>query len=897
MGLASWAYRTLKGLSSKSSDDAHADTSPQATIASTKARVIYLGDAGNPATNEIVLDALAAKIADDRPVRVSDAETGSPHLGDVANPATNEIVLDALAAKIADDRPARMPDAETSAPHLGDAGNPVTNETMLDSLAAEAADDYLVLLPDTSEAKEFAGKIPASIKVRLIPQKASLKGKAALPFAVAKRSSLAAKALSGYLGDALSRERKRLLQDINITELAAFGITGKALDYIVCAAPCKKAVMTRNLKPLAPVVRKGISTVAGLCKAGAEHLPEPDPAKLSDMAKRAFFNDNLQMNLVTRRAPNTEDACVLTGIALLHAPENSTSADFSIVLGTENVQVQGPKGTQAEDAGKVQSGESESMQAGEAGNAQTQGPKGTQAGGSTSTQAHKPEDAQAKETTNAQARETEELPTSFGALDSLLRIGTANVVRYRIAIPNSLTPTLADHTEVRLRYTPPTTADGFDLEGTAPIFCNLVDHHVGERKRWRALLDERANTALFFHHGPKNHLTLGARHINPTDYRKGRLTVEAAYWLTKIRPRKDAIVLYEKNASRYEESASVVYEALVDAGHKNVRFILDDAYPQRESIPERYRANIVSKNSLEHYRLFFGAKTFIGTEMLVHCAELGSSSRRIGKRLKDPTLNYVFLQHGVMYMVSLDSTGRAYFGPRKTTTGKHRVVVSSELEKRHFMDKAGYPEERLYVCGLPKFDRLEWSPDADRIVIMPTWRPWELNAARTDFRSTGYYRLLERIVACIPDELSNKIVVLAHPLFQQVIGDADFPLKRFMPQKERYDDILKNTKVLVTDYSSITYDAFYRGANVVFFWPEKDECLKRYGPNTTLMLDEESAFGDVCYTDEELTASVQANFQRPQTDDHVQRYRRIVEFHDGHNTERLVGFLESDGVI
>lgn len=717
--------------------------------------------------------------------------------------------------------------------YLGRLDNPALNEAALAVLASKAANGLLVLLPDIPQAKDFAARLPENARVRLIPAKASIKGKAALPLALAKRSVLAAKILAGRLDEALGRERERILPSVEATELLVLGVAGSAVDYVICSVPCGKTVLAGNFSQLAPAIRKRISCVANLCKTARGTLPELNPAKLDEKTRKAYYNDYLQMNLVTRHTPNTENSCVMSGLAALHAPAESSPSDFSIVL--DNQQALG-----------VTTGNSRII---------------------------------------------------VGTLRPIVKWGTASLVRYRIEVPKSLGPSLPDHTGVLLRYTPTAISENVELEGTTQIYCNIINRHQGERKRWKALLDEQANTALFFHHGPQNRLIVGARHINPTDYPKGKLKVELAWWLAKARPYKDAVVLYEKNASRYEESASVTYEALLDAGHDNVRFILDDSYPQKGAIPKRYQRNIVSKNSLEHYRLFFSAKTFIGTEMLVHCIELGSSSRRIGDRLKDPRLNYIFLQHGVMYMVSLDSAGRSYFGPRKTTTGKHRVVVSSELEKRHFIERARYPEGRLYVCGLPKFDRCRWNPHADRVVVMPTWRPWELNAARSDFLNTGYYRFLERIASCVPDDLHDKLTILAHPLFQQFVGDEDNPLKRFIPSGQTYDDILVNAKVLITDYSSISYDAFYRGANVVFFWPEKDECLKRYGPSTTLMLDEESAFGDVCYTDEELTASVLANYQHPQTDDHVRRYRRIVEFHDGNNTGRLMGLLESDGVI
>ena len=58
---------------------------------------------------------------------------------------------------------------------------------------------------------------------------------------------------------------------------------------------------------------------------------------------------------------------------------------------------------------------------------------------------------------------------------------------------------------------------------------------------------------------------------NPSEQRKLAL----AYALARITPWNKPVLLYEKNCARYEESASVLFERLVDSGRKDVRYILD----------------------------------------------------------------------------------------------------------------------------------------------------------------------------------------------------------------------------------------------------------------------------------------------------------------------------------
>ena len=225
------------------------------------------------------------------------------------------------------------------------------------------------------------------------------------------------------------------------------------------------------------------------------------------------------------------------------------------------------------------------------------------------------------------------------------------------------------------------------------------------------------------------------------------------------------------------------------------------------------------------------------------------------------------------------------------------ICVFLKEEARHFIEIGQYNPEFIYVSGLPKYDRNTLKPDADRIVIMPTWRPWEYNEARYDFTQTKYYKMIKRIFDAIPEHYHEKVTILPHPLFFDAVKDSEFDLKEYLDVETKYDDILKETKVLITDYSSIAYDAFYRGANVMFYWEEKDECLDYYGPSTKLMLNEDNVYGDLCYCKEDMTKQFEDNYLQEQKPCYKERYQHLVQYHDGKNTERLIQLLEKDHII
>lgn len=404
------------------------------------------------------------------------------------------------------------------------------------------------------------------------------------------------------------------------------------------------------------------------------------------------------------------------------------------------------------------------------------------------------------------------------------------------------------------------------------------------------------DTSIYIRQSKGNNMFITVRKINRTDKFLERIKINLAYILSKIIKCSNKILLYEKECARYEESASLVYEYLLDIGYSNVFYVIDKKCKDCNIINEKYMKNIIYKYTFKHYLYFFCAKTMIGTEMLEHSIDLRIANKHALKKINSKNLNFVFLQHGVMYMVSLSSKSRRFFC-KNPNIKSERIVVSSKLEAQHFIDYANYLDEDMYICGLPKFDKNEWNKDADKIIIMPTWRPWEYNQSRLDFAETKYYKMVSRIFKSIPDKYKDKVIILPHPLIAEMITEFKDDMKPYMNFKDKYDDLLKQAKVLITDYSSISYDAFYRGSNVIFYWEEKDYCMEQYGEGTKLMLNEDNCFGDICYTPDQLSNVVEKNYLQGQDKKYIDNYRKIVEFNDNKNTERLINYLKKDKLI
>lgn len=437
----------------------------------------------------------------------------------------------------------------------------------------------------------------------------------------------------------------------------------------------------------------------------------------------------------------------------------------------------------------------------------------------------------------------------------------------------------------------------YDNRGRNRISYSLADKRTGERNR-NSEIYMHNGMSMYFRQNINNSVFFTVRETQQYDSPEGQERLRKAKAEAKKLEDRDIILMYEKNCARYEESASVLYEKLIDSGYDNVYYIVDKGIPAVQELDDKYRKNLIQKDSDDHLRYFFACKKYISSETIDHALQIRIASKDVLDKINGDGLSYVFLQHGVMYMVSLDADLRTGFRKKKGYK-LHKTVVSSEAEAMHFIELGGMEREDLYITGLAKFDKCFRNEGADRIVIMPTWRRWEANQLEEDPESTGYYRMLADMFDSVPDELKDRVIILPHPLIADKLAgreDAHGFAKR-ITRADSYDKVLRDCSLLITDYSSIAYDAYYRGANVAFWWRDLEECMTHYGEKAHLMLNEGNVFGPVCMDKKELRNAIEELYGKEQRGKDTERYAHLVEFNDGKNSERIIEHLREDGMI
>lgn len=195
----------------------------------------------------------------------------------------------------------------------------------------------------------------------------------------------------------------------------------------------------------------------------------------------------------------------------------------------------------------------------------------------------------------------------------------------------------------------------------------------------------------------------------------------------------------------------------------------------------------------------------------------------------------VFLQHGVIHndlSKWLNQKNLTLF--ITSTKAEYESIVRDESNYK-------FTSNEVVLTGLPRFDSLirksreveAGAAQKDFLVVMPTWRQelrTSLNGVKSDAdRLTileesqyirewyGFMRSSALRKAC--EDSGCQAVFVPHPNLRGELAGLELPthISVVNPGEISIQDILSRARMLVTDYSSIGFDAAVAGATVIYF--------------------------------------------------------------------------------
>lgn len=188
----------------------------------------------------------------------------------------------------------------------------------------------------------------------------------------------------------------------------------------------------------------------------------------------------------------------------------------------------------------------------------------------------------------------------------------------------------------------------------------------------------------------------------------------------------------------------------------------------------------------------------------------------------------VFLQHGVNInhpaWMQADVTQLDY------------LITSARPEYEDIVLNFGYPKDKILLTGMPRFDDLhDIRVKQNQILIVPTWRAWLTlhaeKASEQKFLSSEYMqKWIELLNSSEIDVLMKKyqlnVIFLMHRNMYPYVEDIR---KRIhpgirVPEWMGCDvhELMKQSQMMITDYSSVFFDMVYMKKPVVFYQFDHD---------------------------------------------------------------------------
>ncbi|MEC2055460.1 CDP-glycerol glycerophosphotransferase family protein [Peribacillus psychrosaccharolyticus] len=323
----------------------------------------------------------------------------------------------------------------------------------------------------------------------------------------------------------------------------------------------------------------------------------------------------------------------------------------------------------------------------------------------------------------------------------------------------------------------------------------------------------------------------------------------------------------------------------------------------REHFPEKEIYYVIEKGALDSERLNDPEHVlYIGSRE--HIQKSLRASRLIGTHDLDYILpfkgikikNYrnaqkVFLQHGVLGRKNVEYHKKYYRYPFDL------FIVSSGHEKRMVKRKLGYTNEDVIVTGLSRFDRLQENHQPKReILLIPTWREWIINEDRLmeSLYFEKYMKFLQSDeLKQILEENDLKLNFYPHYRMQQyIIENVSFDNPRIHLIElgtKMVQDLLKENSLMITDYSSVSFDFTLLGKPVIYYHFDQDV----FFANGILRPIEETFLGDIVYTQQDLLMKleevVKENFR--ERSDVVSRKKLIFSYQDMENNRRILSHI------
>lgn len=307
-------------------------------------------------------------------------------------------------------------------------------------------------------------------------------------------------------------------------------------------------------------------------------------------------------------------------------------------------------------------------------------------------------------------------------------------------------------------------------------------------------------------------------------------------------------------------------------------YVIEEDSPDYEAI--KHNPNVLIFGSPKHFEIAFKAKVLLGTHDLENLLPYKPANGFFGY---EHTVK-VFLQHGVLGRKNVEYHKKNYDMPFDL------FIVSSDPEKQVIvMDEMGYSDEEVVATGLARFDNLVQRNKPKDILLMPTWRDW-INTDEQFLKSEyflAYSNLIqnEKLLGLL-EEYNVNLNFYPHYRAQNYFENEVeqlHPNIKFIPLgSQTVQQLLIDHALLITDYSSVSFDFTLLGKPVVYYHFDVDRFFRK----GILRPVEETFIGGIGTYEEELVSIIEDRIKNNFADFEYD-ITGIIKYTDQNNCQRI----------
>jgi CDP-glycerol glycerophosphotransferase (TagB/SpsB family) len=288
-------------------------------------------------------------------------------------------------------------------------------------------------------------------------------------------------------------------------------------------------------------------------------------------------------------------------------------------------------------------------------------------------------------------------------------------------------------------------------------------------------------------------------------------------------PKKDFWLISERGTEARDNGYALYQWLKRNHPEINVKYIISKESKDFQRIES---IDVVEYNSFRHLLSIWQAKYLISTHVMgympnhVFFARLDRYIHLLRGRKK------IFIQHGITY-----NRQEALFCGNIDV---NLFVCGSQYEYHYVKNTFGFPDGIVKYTGFCRYDNLLQYKNSKQILIMPTFRMY---VDRNYFEDSEYYQKYSELICSkrfhgLLDKYDYTVVFYPHYEFQSNI--ASFKKlsvsDRIIIADMIYDvqQLLKESNLLVTDYSSVFFDMMYMNKPIVFYQFDKDRFIAEH---------------------------------------------------------------------